>query len=109
MESDQGQSRNKTERVLKPVTMLVPPLPRLHANGRNRKDAVIPLLQRQTVQDKNAQHSECMRSKGSQSSHHLRGAVFAWKRFPRVRTKRVPGANVRARLRRGQPEGLQGT
>ena len=29
--------------------------------------------------------------------------------FPRVRKERVPGVNVLARLRRGQPEGLQGT
>jgi len=58
---------------------------------------------------RNAEHSEMHAQQGSQSSHHLRGAVFSCKRFPRVRKKRVPGANVRARLRRGQPEGLQGT
>src|SRR5438552_2018702 len=42
------------------------------------------------------------------SSHHLRGAVSSLNRLPRVRKKRVPGANVPARLRRAQPGGLSG-
>src|SRR5437868_5982984 len=42
------------------------------------------------------------------SSHRLRGAVLALKRLPRVRKVRVAGANVLARLRRAQPEGLHG-
>ena len=45
---------------------------------------------------------------GIQSSHHLWGAVVAWKRLPWVREERVPRANILARLRRGQPEGLHG-
>jgi hypothetical protein len=45
---------------------------------------------------------------GRHSSHPLRRAVFRRKRFPRVRKKRVPGANVLARLRRAQPGGLLG-
>jgi len=42
------------------------------------------------------------------SLHHLRGAFSLWKCIPRVRKKRVPGANVLARLRRAQPGGLVG-
>src|SRR5262249_51287401 len=40
------------------------------------------------------------------SSHHLRGADFV-QPGPRVRKKRVSGANLLARLRRGQPDSSQ--
>jgi vitamin B12 transporter len=42
------------------------------------------------------------------TSSHLRGAAFSLQPVPRVREKRVPGANVLARLPRAQPGGLQG-
>jgi hypothetical protein len=51
---------------------------------------------------------KCTSSKGDTPRTRSGGAVFVWNRFPRVRKKRVPGANLLARLQRAQPGGLLG-
>src|SRR5262245_37414859 len=51
---------------------------------------------------------ECTSSNRKTPRTHSGVRFFESKCFPRVREKRVPGANVLARLRRAQPEGLIG-